>query len=213
MYKNGSAARPPTRRLSPTFDNHDWWALDLKREDSPDWSRAVDIFCDRLRGRFIAPVDAIREHSDSSIAAFAGFSVIAIDCLVIETLIQFYRGEDETSGKHDVAFVEFLRASAYFSEEFDTKEKAKIFYSHFRCGILHQGQTKRRSLIRYGMDRMVELVDARRPWEGMILDRERFHVTLVQELTSYSTRIRNPRSERDRTMRTNFQKKMDIIAS
>jgi hypothetical protein len=126
------------RRVSPMFDVADWKKLNLTTPDSPDWSNAIEIFLDRIQGRFLAPVDAIRNHTDQRIAEFAGFVILAIDCFLIETLFQFRTGQDETAGKHVEAFWEFFRNSNFFKHEFESKQKSDVFYGHFRCGILHQ---------------------------------------------------------------------------
>lgn len=59
---------------------------------NPDWKSAVEVFADRFNGRYMAQVMAMRNHVDVPIREWSGFAIIAIDCLVIETLGQFYRG-------------------------------------------------------------------------------------------------------------------------
>src|SRR5438874_2383721 len=113
-------------RISPKYRADDWKALNLSDPKSPDWSTAIDIFRDRIHGRFLAPVDAIANHTDCQIQEFSGFTIIAIDCLLIETLNQFYQGIDETVGSHGDAFWNFFRESTHFQREFDTKRKATI---------------------------------------------------------------------------------------
>ena len=135
------------RWISPKFTRNDWKKLDLSAH-SVDWNTAVEIFLDRVNGRFLAAVDAIRKHTDLQIAEFAGFVTIAIDCLLIETLVQFRTGEDETKGRHADAFWSFFKKSDFFKHDFDSRQKSDIFYGHFRCGILHQAQTKKSSLVR-----------------------------------------------------------------
>ena len=94
--------------ISPKFKASCWKILDLSEPDSPDWKRAVKIFYDRLNGRFLAPIKSIEEHADPRVKWFNGFSIIALDCLVIETLYQFYYGVDETDIGHNSAFWRFL---------------------------------------------------------------------------------------------------------
>src|SRR5689334_14664061 len=132
--------------ISPSFNASHWRALNLQDEVSKDWTTAVDIFADRINGRFLKPIEAIENHDDIEIALFSGFAILALDCLIIETLHQFYSGSNETQGKHEDAFWDFFKSSARFNE-FD-ELKARMFYSHYRCGLLHQAQTKRRSKIR-----------------------------------------------------------------
>jgi hypothetical protein len=199
--------------ISPRFTARHWKALDLSKGTNPDWARAVTIFLDRINGRFLAPIEVIRRHQMARIAEFSGFAILAIDCLLIETLVQFHRGEDKTSGWHGDAFAEFFTQSDQFRPHFDTKQKAHIFYSHFRCGILHQAQTKKRSLVRYGLPTMVQASVPGNIDDGLLLDRELFHAALLREIEDYAERVRSPRSDGDHVLRRHFIRKMNLIAS
>jgi len=77
---------------------------------------------------------------------------MSINCLLIETLNQFYYGVDDTDElkkdkniKHinsiEDSFIDFLTSSKYFNLAFD-KESSSLFYRHIRCGLLHQAKTK-----------------------------------------------------------------------
>ena len=199
------------RRISPNFSIANWKELNLATPQSPDWNTAVEIFLDRIRGRFLAPVDAIRNHVDRRIAEFAGFVIMAIDCLLIETLFQFKAGQDETAVEHVDAFWEFFHNSDFFKREFDSKQKSDVFYGHFRCGILHQAQTKKKSLVHYDAASMVRLADPGDIEEGLIIDRELFHQALVDEINSYAQRLRSPQNADDKHLREQFVKKMNFI--
>lgn len=196
--------------ISPKFKASCWKILDLSEPDSPDWKRAVKIFYDRLNGRFLAPIKSIEEHADPRVKWFNGFSIIALDCLVIETLYQFYYGVDETDIGHNSAFWRFFKSSPYFSQHF-TREKSSKFYSHFRCGLLHQGHTKEYSTIRVNQPKMVQFVDVREPSKGLIIDREKFHKALLNEIEHYRRRLLVPQSEEDFELRECFVMKMNFI--
>jgi hypothetical protein len=212
----GTAPNRPAKtanpEIAPGFTVADWKALDLSAPSNADWQKAVDIFQARMRARFLAPVKAIRDHADSDVAEFSGFTIVAIDCLLIETLGQFYKGEDQTSGPHKDHFVAFFKGSKHFNAEFDTKEKGEIFYSHFRCGILHQAQTHKQSRVRYGVGRMVTLADPADVKQGLIIDRNLLHDALVAEIDDYIAKLRNPQDAADRKLRDMFKKKMRHVA-
>lgn len=198
--------------VSPNYRADDWRQLNLDRSDSPDWSRAVDIFYDRIHGRFLAPVEAIENHSDDNIRWFSGFAILAIDCLIIETLYQFYNGVDETDIDHQKAFWHFFRASVHFKPHF-TRKIAYKFYTHFRCGILHQAQTKMASKVRFAQPQMVQLADPSDLSQGLVIDREKFHQALRDEISDYAARLRNPRSPQDHALREKFKDKMSFIVN
>ena len=207
--KRLGSASGDARYISPKFKIVEWKKLNLDTPRSSDWNVAVKIFLDRINGRFLAPVDAIRNHIDWRIAEFAGFVIIAMDCLLIETLVQFRTGQDETTGDHAKAFWDFFKESDFFKQDFDTERKARVFYGHFRCGILHQAQTKKSSLVRYGRERMVDLAVAGDIEKGLIIDRELFHVALVEEINSYVQRLLLPQNKE---LRERFVRKMNLIS-
>jgi len=196
--------------ISPKYRASDWKSLKLDKRESPDWANAVDILHDRLRGRFLAPVQAIEKHHDKQIRRFSGFAILAIDCLLIETLYQFQKGVNETDIDHATAFWHFFMSSSHFKPHF-TREKAKIFYSHFRCGILHQAQTKQDSRVRFGRPEMVEQVDPNDLKRGLVIDRERFHEALRNEIRDYEQRLRGPQTKEDFEQRQSFIAKMRFI--
>ena len=68
-----------------------------------------------------------------------GFSLMANDCLLIETLESFYRGWDKSSSS-ELAFLKFFTRDERFAA-FSTNDIPTKFYRHIRCGILHQGET------------------------------------------------------------------------
>jgi len=186
--------------ISPRFTVNDW----VRARDSNEWSIMLRIFRDRLEGRFLRPARLI--ENDIEIGEFSGFSIIAIDCLIIETLNQFALGVDETQGPHANAFWRFFKNSKHFQSHF-TEKTATVFYKHFRCGILHQAQTKGRSRVRFGEKHMIQIVNDN-PDEGLIVDRKRFHAALEAEVLSYITQLEVGDSE----LRDNFVRKMNTIS-
>lgn len=69
-----------------------------------------------------------------------GFSILAIGCLMVETLESFRNGWSSTSkrGRSEAAFCSFFQAHDEFK---DLRPVAHDFYHAVRCGILHQAET------------------------------------------------------------------------
>ncbi|MBY7739416.1 hypothetical protein [Paenibacillus polymyxa] len=131
--------------ISPRYCLEDYLVLNLSlTSDEQAWGRVIDIFADRIEGRFLL---LIQEYSDNIATNYRhidySFSSIALCSLLIETLHQFYNGLDVTVFRgHKEAFIRFLTRSTYFGRYF-TRRTAGFFYSDIRNGILHQAQTKR----------------------------------------------------------------------
>jgi hypothetical protein len=190
--------------ISPTYRRSHW----QQALANNDWECMVSIFRDRMESRFLRPIRLIA--NDCHIGQFSGFSILALDCLIVETLNQFYSGVDETEGQHEMAFWKFFKNSDFFKGHFSRK-KAFTFYSHFRCGLLHQAQTKKKSLVRIDQDTMVQSVE-KDISQGLIVDRALFHNALEREISSYMEKLREG-GDKNRELRANFVKKMNIICN
>ena len=185
-------------RISPKYSVEHWRALTLKTES--DWEKAIEIFEDRIRGRFL---DIIRGFEQRP---FAGFAVLALDCLLIETLQQFREGKSSTPKRMgETYFVRFLTQTC-FKSHFDAS-KAAMFYRQFRNGILHQAEVKGPSLVRRDTPNIVDLA---KNGKGLILNRRLFHEKLVQAFEEYIDAVR---TDRNGSLRSRFQKKMNLICS
>ena len=91
----------------------------LDNPNSPDWPMAIDIFKDRIVGRFLDPIDKlVGMESEVASERSYGFVVMAIDCLLVETLGAFYAGHLDTLGKSRETIVDFLMTNPHFSLRF-----------------------------------------------------------------------------------------------
>jgi hypothetical protein len=207
--------------IAPNYRVGDWKSLNLSNASPPaDWDKAVSIFHDRMNGRFLAQIEALEKHQNPEILEFSGFAIVALDCLLIETLGQFYKGIEQTPNKpkspkgqpspHAQHFIDFFLGSRHFSNQFDAM-KGKLFYEHFRCGILHQAQTKKKSRIRFDLNIMAEYADAANPDQGLVLDRAKLHKALLDEISDYEGLLKTPQTPADDDKRKNFIKKWTYI--
>jgi hypothetical protein len=189
-------------RIAPPRRGDDWTVADYKVIDfttEEGWQTAIDIFEDRINARFLDIVEAI-DHMP-----YAGFAVMALDCLLIETLEQSRKGEPETPyRKGENYFVDFLTQTD-FKTDFDNP-KAKKFYQHIRNGILHQAETKGSSRIRTDTD--LPIIQDAPDGEGLIINRRKFHRKLKLVFKNYVAILRNPINQSERG---NLQKKLDAI--
>lgn len=183
--------------ISPQYTTDDWKKLTFSKED--DWQRAIDIFEDRIRGRFLDLVEIIKKRT------YAGFAVLALDCLLMETLQQFYEGKPCTPDRESGEYFRRFLTKTSFENNFDNK-KAKFFYKHIRNGILHQGEIKKNS--RVTIKQNIPLVAYTDDKKGIIVNRNRLHQKLVKEFNSYVVKLRNPSNQEERAK---FREKMDYI--
>ncbi len=184
-------------KISTRYTDDDWKKIDFQSEQG--WQQAVTILEDRIRGRFFRPISLI-ENEDG-----AGFAVLALNCLLLETLQQFREGKSETPYKKNKEyFVKFLTETS-FNEFFD-KTLAMEFYDQIRNGILHQGEVKGSSLVTVRKD--VPLVRRTSDCNGLEINRKHFNQRLQKVFDEYVVALRNPASDQ---LRKRFKDKMDFI--
>jgi hypothetical protein len=100
-------------------------------EQAGDRKALADFVRERFQERYFRPV----ERSDSR----HGFLLMAVACLVIETLESSYQGLGDTREKSKKMFREFLKRDTplkVFGRDGDW------FYEDIRCGILHQAEVR-----------------------------------------------------------------------
>ena len=190
--------------IAPGIDSTVWKSLTLDDPKSADWERAIDIFRSRLESRFIEAVDELieLEKLKPSIDKRFGFAILAIDCLLVETLGAFVKGWPETRrrGQSEEAFCTFL-SRPLFAPHF-SPATASQFYAEFRCGLLHQAEVGGTSRV-WSVGSVINLDSGR-----ITVNRTKFHELLKQEFAMYQAELKDPMNG---TIRSNFRHKMDFI--
>lgn len=116
------------------------------------WQTAfTEYFYGRLASRYLEPI-SILQHNGTFQGE--GFSIVAIQCTLIEFLestvqglsYQHRRRNDPPLGPHQYSdsgdiFVQFLNGRQPFGRDFDIVA-ARDFYVSVRCGLLHEARTK-----------------------------------------------------------------------
>lgn len=223
-------------KISPNFYQQDWIDLDLSKDKKDDWSKAIEIFKDRIEGRYFKQIQALDENKDRHIGLCSGFAIMSLTCLLIETIEQFWSGNISTSkGKapnnqrtffsrfwrkitlykgnsinkeewyyisnDSVTFYRFFQRSENLKSFFDTEQKADVFYNQIRCGLLHQGQTKGKSLIHIRKNEpILKWINEKEIKDGISIQRRLFIKEVRIIYDNYITELEKPNN-------LNFKKK------
>jgi hypothetical protein len=178
--------------ISPRYRASQWTALQLDPGDEVDWLRAVDIVENRIMGRFVRWVDCIAARR------FSGFAVVALDCLLLETLIGFMTGEP-SKGPDALLTKKIGNGEFNFSDE-----QARLFRENVRNAVIHDTETRHGWIIRPGTsDGQILTSQA----EGISLNRDAFHSALARELGAWLAKLRAG----DKTLRKHMRDRMDQI--
>jgi hypothetical protein len=189
--------------IAKGYKTEDYSKLVLDSHNSEDWENAIQIFISRVEPRYLQPVRLLI-RSDEKLPLKErrfGFTIMAINCFLIEALYSFRNGIIDNRNNGKSTFVNFLTQSVSFKTYFDT-ESAGIFYNHIRNGILHQAETKEGTRIRD----VGPLV--RRIGNGIAINRTLFFEQLESEFHIYVDEISNPINSE---LRDNFKTKMNHI--
>ena len=186
-------------------------------DDVVEWQEAFSIFHVRIKKRFLSPIDAIlisdKEEGE-------GFTVVAIQCILIEFLAAFYFGKvyvpqqgdcdsAKTLADHEYnsstkLVVDFLTTCTPFKTSFTSKQIARDFFSYFRCGLLHEAATKKSAMIR------VSNADAdpviKKEAGEFILYRDKFQKAILEFIEKYRKELLA-----SKRLRVSFLRKMDDI--
>jgi hypothetical protein len=210
----------------------------LKDDDAP-WRCAIRVFERRIRERFLLCIEVLQESDpradvrvpddaradcstipdDSEQAMVPGFAIMALSCLLLETLESFYRtpGDagalDPPCGFPDgpcirpqgttMALVKFLRRPA-FKGAFGDLKVAADFANGIRNGIFHDAET-RKWLIR--RERPAGQIIGQEG-ERRIVNRTAFYKALKAEFEDYLRELQN---KQNTELRKAFIRKMDQL--
>ncbi|WP_433763702.1 hypothetical protein [Flavobacterium ginsenosidimutans] len=105
-------------------------------EYNKDKGAIAGFIFNRLHSRYLKPF----QFPETAYAAQYknGFSIMANCCMLIETLESFKQGLGSSNRQSEKLFVDFLTTDTNFT---DFRSNESDFYTHIRCGILHQGET------------------------------------------------------------------------
>ena len=160
-------------KIAGNFRVNDWKELrdtlsTVDVQNTEGWDKAFNMFKVRVETRFLNPINEIsRMYPDGGRGE--GFSVVALQCILIEFFEAFYHGKiyknknpnrnnHQYNNSYDDIISKFLNSHLPFSKFFcshgtnpdDTCEKISTytFYNNFRCGLLHEAATKGKAVIR-----------------------------------------------------------------
>jgi hypothetical protein len=192
-------------QISPKYTVADWRGLVLNADNpkQEDWLKAVDVLRDRIEGRFIKPAQTLIDN-DTKPPTF-GFAVLALDCLVLETIQGFRKGLPNHKRQSQALFVEFLANwqpfIACLGAGMVAKDTAAEFYIQGRCALHHSGATDK---ITVGVSGPMMRFDNGQ----IILNRNLFHSELQAEFNRYLAVLSDPASIEPRKK---FRLKMNPI--
>lgn len=131
-----------------------------------NWDDAINLFNTRFNRKFLNPIQVLIDERELK---GEGFSILTIQCSIIESLAAFRVGKiynyrfSQSSPNFEykdskAIFVDFLQSANVFENNFFVKNdmgesiknspfNADDFYSDVRCGLMHEARTKNNWII------------------------------------------------------------------
>ncbi|TBF89196.1 hypothetical protein [Rhizobium leguminosarum] len=194
-------------QISPKYTVEFWRDLDLDPENPKQdrWLKAIDVLRDRIGERFIKPAQTLIDVDKDSKPHTFGFAILALDCLVLETIQGFRQGVINHQRQSGRLFVAFLSNWQPFIDCLDNSmvatTKAGEFYSQGRCALHHSGATDKMTVGISGPMMRFE--------NGQInVNRTVFHTELEAEFRRYLAVLGDPNSV---DQRKKFLLKMNAV--
>jgi hypothetical protein len=212
------------------FSKNKWEELSRRLDGSDEnaWAEGIGVFERRMRERFLSSIEAlfaadtkpdlVLSDSANTRHCIPGFAIMALCCLLIETLQGFREAlpSEAPAGpctfppgpciKPPVGtnqqFIKFLRRPA-FGGAFNG-EVAKKFTWGIRNGILHEAETRKWVIWR---EEPASEIAAQNE-DGYALNRSLFYEAVKKEFESYLQELRDPAKKE---LRQRFKDKMDDL--
>jgi len=167
------------------------------------WQEVLDAMHRRIRERFLVPMrELARFDRHDELPYRPGFAILALDCLLIDTIQSFREGRVSTGEVSPAQSFKTFLSSPRFSD-FKKSDRGE-FFQYVRNAILHNGETRKDWKARIDTKRMLE----RDPNTGTrIINRRLFHAAVVREFRQLFATLK----KRDSQTRQQFLRRMDAM--
>jgi cation transport regulator ChaC len=193
----------PSTELASDFTVADYRALrpTLDQANPTSWDTTLRALRRRIDERFLKPIRELGRVDNRHLPYRPGFAILALDCLLIDTIQSFREGRVATGEASPAqSFKNFLSAPRF--SDFKSKDRGDFFH-HVRNGILHNGETRKDWKVRIDTTRILERTPTMRT-----INRRLFHAAIIREWRDLYQTLRSGNQK----VRAQFLRRMDSIA-
>ena len=213
--------------ISKKHKLEDYLGLSLNMNSSKiTWERAINIFVSRIKERYFDAIDKLSDDGNFEEMFKYGFSIMTIECLLIDTFVKFRYGPNRINNgeyrtieitdkyynksynklvyyrKNEARFIKFMKEFFIFGPE--NAIISKKFYKDIRCGIVHFGSTENTSRLTCDSSQLITILD-----NGDIsVDVKIMHQMLKSYFNQY---IKELKDSNQYELRKNFLMAMDYL--
>jgi hypothetical protein len=163
-------------KLSPQYTEEQWNTSFDGRED---WVTAIHIVEDRIKGRWLDAADQLlgKPHT--------GFAILALDCIVLESLWGFMNGKAVPRGGEKQVYQDILGGRRFGW----TAEQSESFRTSVRNGIMHDAETRSRWLVAKTVP--PDVICRRNQAGDYKLNRTKFHIASSAAVKDWVAELRS----------------------
>jgi cation transport regulator ChaC len=178
-------------------------ALDPASPETQEWSEVLDAFQRRIEERFLRPIiELLKVYDQDLVSTRPGFAILALDCLLIDTIQSFREGRVSTNEVSTaVSFRNFLSRPIFNS--FSNRDRQE-FIHYVRNGLLHNGETRGDWKVNI---RHQTMLFADPNTGSRTINPRLFHAAIVEEFEAYRDELEVGSPE----CRKRFLRRMDAI--
>lgn len=168
------------------------------------WHEVIDAMRRRIQERFLTPVHELTRFDEQDELPYRpGFAILALDCLLIDTIQSFREGRVSTGEVSPAqSFKTFLSSPRFV--DFKKTDRGE-FFQYVRNAILHNGETRKDWKIRIDTHRMLERDPTTRT---RTINRQHLHAAIEQEFNDLIALIESG----DPEARRQFLRRLDAMA-
>jgi len=178
-------------------------SLEVTNPRTSEWLQVQAAFKRRIEERFLSPIHELERFDKfEELPMRPGFAILALDCLLIDTIQSFREGRVLTLERGPSAsFRDFLRAPAF--HQFTSSDRSD-FVGYVRNGLLHNGETRDDWKVRIDTSKLLtkDTVSKTRT-----INRRLFHAAVLLEYRKLARSIIDGPAE----VRIRFLRRMDAI--
>ncbi|MDD3145264.1 MAG: hypothetical protein PHV23_04100 [Candidatus Gracilibacteria bacterium] len=188
-------------KISKNFTSNDYLDLKLNINEEKGWDKAILILKDRIESRFFEPIDLLIKFEENNKPKdnYFGFTILAISCLLIETIQGFKEGIYNHKNESEQLIKKFCSELGLNNEEQD------LFYKKIRCGILHKGEVE--GVLIYSHKNNEEIITTYSKDET-VLERNILYMEIKKNFYKYLSKIKD-----NENLKNNYIKVMDGICN
>jgi len=183
--------------------------IDIDEFIDSEMNPLIELFWQRFNNRYFNQIEILEKNSKKEIRINCGFLMTSVDCILIETLEQFYAGTDESKVSTQQVYQIFFSRDEELKKIIKNQKDAGIFAGFVRSGLLHQSKTKSETKINIKKTTpIIEWIDEKTPNKGFLINRNLFHKHVRKEFEKYIDKLK---LKEEKKLREGFIKKMKTL--